>query len=621
MKNTSAFAATAVDSTVRTRVALIGAALIAMISLILLATGPVNADDRRGVSGTVMNVGATSMRVAIKSGLETVFVDANTVIKRGRDDIALSDVTPGDRISASVEPLESNLLLATKIKVRGKSSVKQIQHLTGVVIERKATSFRLASRNGNSVEIEVEEGQEPPSVADVVTTIVENDLATGRIKAKQIDRVEKIVERLEASLSRQVEKAKAAVLKKIIDESARQHLDTLNQTLDQVEDEAKEKIGAALTKFRTDYAGVAERVGNEIPEESYEGVIADISTSAISVASPAGSGSRTFIVSTETVITLAGTENASTLDLILGQSVAVRFLPSIDGSDEGATALGIEVLPPALPPIVADIVDELSEEVIQGDITVVEDGTSTESDVIIIDEDETGDTVGVEVTEDTEIIVDGDTGTTDELEPGQPVEVTVADDGVTAEAVVVTTEDAPVGDISFSGIVSGVDAARGIIVIAPDSGDPLRLVFLPDAVITINGTATTLDQIQPADVVLNASRFNEASGVISRLAAARSVAVEETVTGSSSGNGETEPTSTPVPGIDPGSQTSSGIQPFSIRGFVKSFDGEFIVFDGMSLPKSSGFSLPEGVSEGSAVDLVFTVAEDGSVILTGIQAS
>lgn len=619
MKNTPVFAATAVGSTVRVRVALIGAALIAMTMLMLLATGPVKADDddRRGVSGTVMSVGSTSLRVAIKSGLETVFVDANTRIKRGRNDIALSDVTPGDRISASVEPLESNLLLAKKIKVRGKSSVKQIQHLTGVVIERNATSFRLASRNGTSVEIEIEEGQDPPSIADVVTTIVENDLATGRIKAKQIDRVEKIVQRLEASLSKQVDKAKIAVLKKIIDESARQHLDTLNQTLDQVEDEAKEKIGAALTKFRTDYAGVAERVGNEIPEESYEGVIADVSTSAISVASPTGSGSRTFTVSTETVIVLEGTENASTLDLVLGQSVAVSFLPSIDGSDEGATALSIEVLPPALPPIVADIVDELSEDVIQGDITVVEDGTATESDVIIIDEAESGDTIGVEVTEDTEIIVDGQTGTTDELEPGQQVEVTVADDGVTAETVVVTTDEPTANEVSISGIVSGVDAGRRIVVIAPPSGGPLRLEVLSSAVITLNGTVTTLDQIQAADVVLDASRFQPEADGISRLAAVRSAAVEEQVTGASNGNESS--------GSDPGQSSespgSSKKQPFSIKGVVKSFSDEFIVFDGMSLPKSSGFSLPEGVSEGSEVDLVFTIAEDGSVILTGIQAT
>lgn len=618
MKNTSVFVASAVDSALRVRTALVAAALIATISLTMFATVPANADDdeKRGMSGTVMSVSSTSLRVAVRSGLKTIFVDANTVIKRGREDIPLSDVAPGDRISARIESLPSDLLLATKIKVRGKSTDKQVQHLTGVVIERDTNSFRLASRNGKSVEIEVEEGQEPPSVADVVTTIVENDLATGRIKAKQIDRVEKIVERLERSLSKQVDKAKAAVLKKIIDESARQHLDTLNQTLDQVEDEAKEKISAALTKFRTDYAAVAERVGNDLPQESYEGVIAEISTSAITVASSAGNGTRTFAVGADTAIVLDGTDNASTLDLLPGQSVIVSFLPSIDGSDADVLALSIEVLPPALPPIVADIVDDLSDDVIQGDITVVEDGDATDPDVVIIEEDGSGDTVGVEVTDDTQITVDGTPGTTEDIEPGQQVEVTVGDDGVTAETVVITTDEPAANEVSFSGIVSGVDALRRVLIVAPASGNPLRLEVMFGAVITLNGAAATLEEVQTADVVLNSSRYNADTNGITRLAVARSAETEAQTTEPALGTGGSDPT----PKATPESSESSSLQTFSIKGFVKSFNGDFIVFEGMSLPKSSGLTLPDGVAEGSEVDLVFTVAEDGSLVLTGIQA-
>ena len=47
------------------------------------------------------------------------------------------------------------------------------------------------------------------------------------------------VERLVEALDREVDEARAKVLKKIIDENARQHLNTLNATLDQVQAEAR----------------------------------------------------------------------------------------------------------------------------------------------------------------------------------------------------------------------------------------------------------------------------------------------------------------------------------------------------------------------------------------------
>ena len=77
---------------------------------------------------------------------------------------------------------------------------------------------------------------------------------------------------------------------------------------------------------------------------------------------------------------------------------------------------------------------------------------------------------------------------------------------------------------------------------------------------------------------------------------------------------------TTIAGEDPSQTEPSGVQTFSISGLLKSLDGNAFVFEGMTLPKSSGLSLPEGVSEGSTVDLVFTIAEDGTVILTDILA-
>lgn len=593
---------------------LIAISAVVLVSLLVMVARPVSADDdTRGINGTVLSVGSTSIRIAAKSGLETVLVDSDTEIKRQRKTIELSDIAPGDKISVELESIIRDQLLATKIKVRGKSSSKQVQHLTGVVIEQSEGSFKLASRNGRTVEIEVEEGENPPEIAEVITTIVENDLATGRIKAKQIDRIEKIVQRLENSLSKQVDKVKAQVLKRIIDESARQHLNTLNQTLDEVDAEAKAKIQAALTKFRTDYAGVAERVGNSPPEESYEGVIANITASTITVGN--AGGSRGFSIATETLITIDAVSGASTVDLIQGQLVVVSFIPQPDESGSDPVALTIEVLPPALPAVVADEVEELSDGVIEGEITVVESDTNTDTEVIILEETGTGDTIGVEVTDETMIVVDGEPATPEDLTPEQDVEITVEEDGVTADTIVVTTVDAPPDAVEISGIVSGNDADRGVIVIAPANGEPIRLEVFADALITLDGAVATLADIQVSDVVLQTSHYLPDSSTITRLAIARPVGSTpepeqpsgEEGTGST-GGGESE-----------GESTTTRL-PFSISGFLESFDGDFWVFDSMTLPKSSGITLPDGVTAGSEVNLTFTIAEDGTVILTGVQA-
>ncbi len=570
-------------------------------------------DDRRGINGTVISVGDTSMRVAVRSGLKTVFVDADTRIRNGREDFPFSSISRGDRISASVEPLSDGQLLAKKIRVRGKSSSKQVQHLTGVVIERDEDSIRLASRNGRSVEIEFDDDDDRPEIADVVTAIVENDLATGRLKARQIDRVDRIVQKLEKALEKQVDKAKASVLRKIIDESARQHLDTLNQTLDQVEDEAKEKIQAALMKFRRDYADLAERVGNAPPEESYRGVISELTSDSIRVSSNTGDGFRLFSIDGSTGIVVGENSSASLTDLELGRTVTVSFAPLADGESGDPLALTITAEPPALPPVVADAIEDMTDNVVEGEVIVVEDDATSDSVVVIVDEDDSGDTVGVEVTSDTEVIVDGEEGDADDLGPEQRVELTVGEDGVTADTVVVTTEqpgrsgEAKV-ETHIAGVVTAVDADRNTIMVAPPVGEPLRLTVDSATVITVASKEPSLYGISANDMVLGTSKYIESTFVLTRLAVTPTQSAPAAGENGSGGSGQ-------------GAENASGnAAPFSIVGVLKSFDDDVMVFDGMTLPKSSGIELPEGVAAGNSVELLFTTTSDGAVVLTGIQA-
>ncbi len=596
---------------------LLAAVLVSFAFIALLAPAAKaddDDDDRRGLSGTVMSVDSTSLRVAVRSGLKTVFVDADTTIRRGKENIELSDVTPGDRISAQLEPLIMDQLLATKIKVRGKTNVKKIEHLTGVVVERTERSFMLTDRTGRSVEVEVDD-DEVPEVADVVTTIVEADLRTGRREARQVDKVEKIVERLENSLSKQFDKARANVVKRLIDESARQHLNTLNQTLDEVEADTKVKIEAALTKFRTDYAAVAERVGNAPPEETYTGTISEITGSTATISSSTGAGSRTFTVVAETQIIIDGAGTASTVDLSPGQSVAVSFVPVTNGDP---VAIRIEVLPPALPPVVVDTVEDLSDGVIEGDITVVETDQPSDSTVIIVEENGSGDTIGVEVTDSTTVTVDGSSTTADQLAADQTVEVTVGDDGITAETVVASSQRPPEQEVNISGVVSATDPDRRVIVVTPPAGEPVRLEVRTDAVVTINGVPVPLSDVSELDIVLDSSRHTVESLMVTRLSIVRPSSSGQQTSSTESST----PDATPGPSGSGDSTTPESVttQPFSVTGFLKSFDGDFIVLDGMSLPKSSGFSLPAGVTAGSQVNLMFTVAENGDVVLTGIQA-
>ncbi|MDA0677558.1 MAG: hypothetical protein O2788_06080 [Chloroflexi bacterium] len=228
--------------------ALVLALVIASTMTVLPAIQTARADDDRGVSGTVLKITDNSLKIAGKNGLKLVYVDSATEIVDGDEPITLSDIHTGDKASAQVVQGSDGRFTATRLSIRSKSRSKKIEHITGVVIERGDHSFTIAKRDGRPAKIHVDDDEDAPDIADVVTTIVEEDVATGDLQARQIELVEQIVQKLEASLASEIDAAKAEVLRKIIDESARQHLDVLNQTLDQVQAEAHDKIEAALEK-------------------------------------------------------------------------------------------------------------------------------------------------------------------------------------------------------------------------------------------------------------------------------------------------------------------------------------------------------------------------------------
>jgi hypothetical protein len=587
--------------------ALVLALFIASTMTVLPAVQSARADDDdRRVSGTVLRITDNSLKIAGKNGLKLVYIDSATEIVDGDEPIRRSDIHTGDKASARVVQGGDGRYTATKLRIRNKSRSKKIEHITGVVIERGDHSFTIAKRDGRPAKVHVDDDEEAPEIADVVTAIVEEDVATGDLQAMQIELVEQIVRKLEASLASEINEAKAEVLRKIIDESARQHLDVLNQTLDEVEAEAQEKIEAALEKFRTDYAAVAERVGNAPPEESYTGVISELTGSTITISSTTGDGSRTFEITGETGIVIEGVDVASLVDLVLGQMVTVSFIPEAEGSVEPPLALVMTAQPPALPPEVTDAIDELSDGVVTGEITIVEDDGSGEV-VIVITDNETGETVGVSVTPESNITIDGQSGSPADLEPEQNVEVTVADDGVTAENVVVDSGKPVVGETQMSGMITGIDPTRRVILVAPPSGAPLRLTVVADAVITLNGAVTTLNAVQLQGVVLETSRYMPGAMTVSRLALARTVQTQQATSG-----GSVTPTPTPTPA--PASPST-----FTVRGFMKTYNADYMVVDGISLPTNIGISMPESVPDGSEVDMLFRIEPDGRIVLVGIQ--
>ncbi|MDA0677557.1 MAG: hypothetical protein O2788_06075 [Chloroflexi bacterium] len=325
----------------------------------------------------------------------------------------------------------------------------------------------------------------------------------------------------------------------------------------------------------------------------------------ITVSSTTGEGSRTFEITGETGIVIEGVDVASTVDLVLGQMVTVSFIPETEGSVEPPLALIITAQPPALPPEVTDAINELSDGVVTGEITIVEDDGSGEV-VIVVTDPETGETVGVSVTPETDVTVDGQDGTPQDLAPEQDVEVTVGGDGVTAETVVVDSGTPVAGETMMSGMITSIDPTRRVILVAPPSGEPLRLTVVANAVITLNGAVTTLSEVKSQDVVLETSRYMPGTMTVSRLALARPVVAQEPA---SSGS-----TATPTP-----TPASTSPSTFTVRGFMKTFNADYMVVDGVSLPTNIGISMPEGVVEGSAVDLLFKIASDGSIVLVGIQ--
>jgi hypothetical protein len=157
---------------------------------------------------------------------------------------------------------------------------------------------------------------------------------------------------------------------------------------------------------------------------------------------------------------------------------------------------------------------------------------------------------------------------------------------------------------SLSGIVIAVDPVRRVIVVAPPQGEELRLTVDMGAVITNTGAVVKLNDVEAGTIVLATSKYLPASGVVTRLALAYP-------SSSSPDNGQQ----------GGGSSGGSSVNPFKIRGVLKAVDDSSFIFEGMTLPKDSGLTLPDGVTEGSSVDMVFTIAPDGSVVLSGLQAA
>jgi hypothetical protein len=180
-------------------------------------------------------------------------------------------------------------------------------------------------------------------------------------------------------------------------------------------------------------------------------------------------------------------------------------------------------------------------------ITLVEEDDSLEDavGVVIAANAEQGVKVAAKVTDDTEVTLDGRPADITRLAPGQAVSIQfesldtgsisdITSSNVALRAIIIRARtSAPAEEDHISGVVESTEPDVPAITIRPTDGSLIRLIVSPDATIVRNGQLARFASVEDGDLVVDATRFDDTSDVLTSLVvvARKNVKFTGTVTG------------------------------------------------------------------------------------------
>ena len=561
------------------------AVVFALIAVLLALGGsPARADSGsasiEAVFGTAVEVRPPdAIVVASNSGLVTLTFDSDSELKIDSNIAAVADVVEGDRVVSTARRNTDGDLVALKTIVRVANSQPVTKHVVGIVTDSSDDELSVQARNGDVVLVVIPAGIEVPQVGDGITLVARLDRSSGVMTAIGFELTSKTVERLEDARDRAADQAEAARLSRIAIDARSKVLSTLDgaaralqriiksenvdqATLDQATAQVNE-IQRRFNELKRIYDQAARDRNEELPVLAISGaLVEEISATSFTIVPRGEQDADPFSVifsfdPGETTVVLPPalqklvTGDAESPQLLAdvahlidpGSELDVKY--SID--DDTRLAVSVIVRTPRLYEELEAVLDSEAHRAFHGVITLVEIDDSLEDalGIVIAANDQRDIKVAAKVTDETEVTLNGEAADISSLATGQAVDIqfesanvgSLADitaSGATLRALAIRARSsAPSEEDHISGIVESVDTDDRAITIRPTDGSPIRLIVGDDVPLIRNGQRVQIGDISEGDLVVDATRTDPDSDLLTRLVvvSGTNVKFKGTVTG------------------------------------------------------------------------------------------
>ena len=516
------------------------------------------------VFGTAVEVRPPDAIVlATNAGLLTLKFNELSGIKIGSNVASVADVVEGDRVIATARRDAAGDLIALKTIIQIANSQHITKHIVGVVTDATSEEISIQTRNGDVVVVLISAGVEVPLVGDGITLVAQLDRLSGVLTARGFELTSKTVERLESASDRAADQAEKERLSQIAIDARSKHLSALDdasralqRVIDagRVDREALEhaagqinEIQRRFNKLKRIYDRAARDRNEELPLLTISGALVDeIGETSFTIV-PRGEQdadpfSVTFSSDPETTRVKIPDDwpGFSQIELeaplllvdvrhLIGPGSELDVQYSIE--DGLRSAVSVAVRPPRLFDELEAVINNEAHRAFHGVITLVEIDDSLEDaiGVVIAANERLGIKVAAKVTDETEVTLDGETSDISSLATGQAVDIQfessdlsslsgITDLGVTLRALAIRARTStPADEEHISGIVESIDVEGPTITIRPIDGSPVELKLSEGVPAIRNGLPVQLADISEGDLVIDATRFDPVSGLLTRL--------------------------------------------------------------------------------------------------------
>lgn len=554
-------------------------ALIAALTVpaIGTSTGTASADHAplKAIFGTVVEVTVPdSITVATNSGVRTVIVPDNNVFTG--DITAVEDISEGDRVVGSVHVDADGTTTADRLLIVPDLTKSVTRHILGVILEQLDGAIVVQDRSGNTITVDVPSGITVPAVGTVVTAVAQLDRATGRLTAQAFDRVEDAVQRIQEAKDRVTDDDLKQELEERLERARDQHLSALERARQSLEraqeavsaaiaerDEAQRRLTEVQSRFddlRQRYVQEASDRNERLPELRTEGTLkyeeaewlepSGTFTLTPRINNSDGSVTRKFTWNDRTLAIVPvevrqSDPSSPAITTTTARSIALplndvkSLIPSgsqvivqYDPNTYPALATLVTVVPPKISDAIEDALERERLRSINGFITLVEETPDLETiiGVVVVANREHDVKVAAKVTADTEIEVDGEPARFGQLAAGMSVEVEFAESstGVALDSTASLTgrfdalrirarSEVDEDEVHVAGLIAGLDADTRTVGILTRDGGVVRAQVVDDAVIVKDGTQSRFNALEVGDLVLEATRFNRGTLILTRL--------------------------------------------------------------------------------------------------------